>query len=129
VLDEVEADAPDSGVVQRGVVRLGEGRIEDRDAAVASAAGPDGVEHGATVGPMTARLNEDSAFDAEHRVQRSERLFWRIRRRIGPIGRVRECRRRAEDVAMGVTGVPWQSESRCSRVRIGRIARRHKLSA
>jgi hypothetical protein len=70
VLDEVEADAPDSTVVQSGVVRLGEGRIEDRDAAVASAAGLDGVEHGAIVGPMAARLNDDSPFDAKRRVQR-----------------------------------------------------------
>jgi hypothetical protein len=50
--DEVEADAPYPTVVQRDVIRLGERRIDDRDAAVASAAGLDGVEHGAIVGPM-----------------------------------------------------------------------------
>ena len=52
----------------------------------------------------------------------------RIRRRVGPIGRVRECRARAEDMAMRVTRVRWHSESRCSRVRIGRVARRHRFS-
>ena len=129
MLDEVEADAPDSTVVQSGVVCLGEGRIDDRDAAVASAARLDGVEHGAIVGAMAARLNDDGPFDAEDRVQRRERLFRRIRRRIGPIRRVRECRARAEDMAMGVTRVRRHSESRCSRVRIGRVARRHRFSA
>ena len=101
VLDEVEADAPDSAVVQSGVVGLGEGRIDDRDAAVASAAGLDGVEHGAIVGPVAARLNDDRPFDAEDRLQRRERLFRRIRRRIGPIGRVRECRRQGRRCGNG----------------------------
>jgi hypothetical protein len=78
---------------------------------------------------MAARLNDDGPFDAEDRLQRRERLFRRIRRRVGPIGRVREMSPRAEDMAMGVTGVRWHSESRCSRVRIGRVARRHKFSA
>ena len=67
MLDEVEADAPDSAVVQRGVVRLGEGRIDDRDPAIAAAAGRDGVEHRAIVGAVAARLNDDGPFDAQDR--------------------------------------------------------------
>ena len=129
MLDEVEANAPDSTVVQSGVVCLRERRIEDCDAAVAAVAGLDGVEHGAIVGPVAARLNDDRPFDAKDRLQRCERLFRCIRRRVGPIGRVRECRTRAEDVAMRVTRVQWHSESRCSRIRIGGVTRSHKFSA
>ena len=68
MLDEVEADASDSTLVQRRVVCLGEGRIDDRDATVSSAAGRDGVEHRAIVGSMAARLNENRPLDAQDRM-------------------------------------------------------------
>ena len=74
-LDEIEARAAHSTVVQ-GAQSLSVKRVvDDGDAAVARGVGGDAVEHGAVVGAVAARLHDHGARDAETVVQRASASF------------------------------------------------------
>jgi len=72
MLDEIEAHAAHPAGLEHGVVLVGHGIVDDGDAAVAAVARGDGVERGAVVAAVAARLHDDRALDAEQAMQRGE---------------------------------------------------------
>src|SRR5690606_24815736 len=81
----------------------------------ATAGGGDGVQCSCIVGAVAARLDDDSALEAQMSVQCKELLLRRVDRRVGALGRERKARRRAEDVTMRVAGARGQRDIRLLR--------------
>src|SRR5260370_25645396 len=92
VLDEIEAHAANSALLQATVVVVGESLIDNGNPAITAAARSNRIEHRAVIGAMTARLNNYGSLNTERFMQGRQALLGSIRRCIGAIGRVRKFR-------------------------------------
>ena len=65
MLDEVEASAPDAGVVELAELVVAERLVDHRHAGIATASVAESVEHRRVVGAVAARLHENGVLQAE----------------------------------------------------------------
>jgi hypothetical protein len=124
---EVETHAADAAAVERRQILLVEAVVDECDAAPLVGRVGDGVERGAIIFAVATRLHDHRALDTEQRMQRCQRLFGRVLRRVAALRRVGKFRRRPEHVVMRVGRAGGQFEARLAAV--GKIVRHLTLCA
>ncbi len=102
MLDEVEARAAHAAIVQRLVFGISKRVVDNADAPDVRRIVGDGVEHGAVVAAVAARLHDDRAIDAEMAMQCRQHLLGRVLWGVTPVRRIGEFGGRPEHVAVGV---------------------------
>ena len=124
MLHEIEAHAAHAAVMEVVKVLLGDAFLDDGNAPIAATRRGDGVEHGAVVAAMAARLHDDRPLDAEEAMERYEAFLRRIGWCVASARAVREFRRRPEHVAVGIARLWRRHEARFLWVGIGTGAAR-----
>ncbi len=107
--DEGEAHAAHAAVVQRAEIAVRRPVADQRHAAIAPIAQPDGLEHRGGGRFLRTTLDDDAAFDADLAVQRQE-LPRRGKRRARPL---------AKDMAVRIARAGGRREARLFRDRDG----------
>ena len=101
-LDEIEAHAAHAGLVEPLQFVIGDASPNGRDAPRPAAARQERVDHGAIVGAVAGRLNDDVAGETQMIAQREQFRLAGVAGRVFALGRVRELGPRSEHVAMRV---------------------------
>ncbi|EHM02751.1 hypothetical protein HMPREF9946_00825 [Acetobacteraceae bacterium AT-5844] len=104
MLHEVEAHTAYAATIELSEASLIDIAVHDGNATIGSAAACNSIKHGGVIRTMAARLNDDCTLNANSGMYATQVLNGRIRRRVGPVRRIREYLGWTKDVTMRVAG-------------------------
>ena len=110
MLDEVEANAPHSGIMKIGEIIGGVGVVDQRNAGVSALAPSEGIDHGRVVHPVARGLHENRPRQPEPVLVHLELVETGIGWGVGAVGSEGKPISRTEDMAVAVGGVGRRRE-------------------